>query len=136
MFQQLTYTEYIGILKGIQHIYDEICDDCLEFSPLSIIREYTENIQTSFRDNPDSKLTPHITDEDIKEFNLLLLRQIHADEFVSMGDFFEIIQSLAIICTMVCIDFQENNILDEDHRYIDTQENFDIAETIIEKILY
>lgn len=134
MFQIMTYTEYMGTLKGLQSIYDEIRDDSLEFSPLSIIRECIKDLQTNFRDNPDSKLTPHITD--IEKLNLLLIQQIHADEYISMCDFFNIIQSLGILCMMICKEFQTNNVLDENHEYIDTQNNFDIAETIIENILY
>lgn len=134
--QTLTYTEYLGMVKGFHHIHDEITDNSLEFSPISIIRECINDLQISFRDNPDSKLTPHITNKDIKNLNLLLLQQIHLDEYISMGDFFEIIESLAILCTMICKEFRDNNLLDENHHYIDTQKNFDIAENIIEDILY
>lgn len=136
MFQIMTYTEYMGILKGLQSIHDEICDDSLEFSPFSIIRECIEDLQINFRDNLDSKRTPNITTEDIKKLNLLLIQQIYADEFISIKDFFKIIESLAILCIMICKDFETNNILDENHEYVDTQRNFDIAETIIERILY
>lgn len=136
MFQVITYTEYLGTLKSLQCICDEIRDDSLEFSLLSIIKECIEDLQVSFRDNPDNKLTPHITTKDIKELNLLLIQQIHADEYISMRDFFEIIQSLAILCIMICKDFEENNLLNEKHEYIDTQKNFDIAENILEDILY
>lgn len=136
MFQIITYTEYLGTLKGLQCIHDEICDDSLEFSPLSIIRECIEDLQTNFRDNPDSKLTPHITTKDIEKLNLLLLSQIHADEYISIRDFFEIIKSLAYWCSVICIEFEENNLLNKEHEFIDTQRNFDIAENIIEKILY
>lgn len=136
MFQKITYTEYMGVLQGLQSIHNEIRDDSLEFSPLSIIRECIDNLQIEFRDNLDSKLTPHITTDDIKELNILFIQQIHADEFISMKDFFKIIESLAILCVMICKDFEKNNILDDNHEYIDNQKNFDIAEDIIEHILY